>query len=141
MQAAKKFVARRFPDSELRVGEDPGEPILGATALRAFGEHVFKGKKLGIDSQRDVAVALRSDGITFRPPSRERSEQAELAPPSLAKPFIREHWPDITTALTFTLGKGGVGKTTISGGLAFNRYQHDKRGSVLISRCADSWIL
>lgn len=41
-------------------------------------------------------------------------------------------WPDPSTQLTLTLGKGGVGKTTISGGLAYTHRQQHPRANVLI---------
>src|SRR6185437_7708963 len=41
-EAARKFVARRFPNAELHVGEDPGAPLIGIENLRAFGEHVYR---------------------------------------------------------------------------------------------------
>src|SRR5947199_239951 len=45
-QRARTFVVQRFPNAELRVGEDPGAPLIGAENLRVFGEHVFARRPL-----------------------------------------------------------------------------------------------
>src|SRR5438874_13265227 len=47
---ANAVLEKKFPDVALRVGEDPGFPILGAKALAAFGEHVFAGKPLRLEA-------------------------------------------------------------------------------------------
>jgi len=103
--SARKFLARRFPKAELRVGEDPGAPIMGAGNLRAFGEHVFAQK----------ALRLKASG----PKGAERIS------------FAAADWPVLKTQLTLTLGKGGVGKTTVSGGLAY-RYRRQNAGRNLL---------
>jgi arsenite-transporting ATPase len=41
-------------------------------------------------------------------------------------------WPVTRTQISLTLGKGGVGKTTISGGLAYTRRQSHPRENLLI---------
>ena len=76
------------------MGEDPGCPILGIEALRAFGTHIFDAKKL---SGSVLTKAPRAAEVKFEPAT----------------------WPTLETPLTLTLGKGGVGKTTISAALAF----------------------
>jgi len=91
--AAQKFLQRAFPGRELLLGEYPGQPLMGVSALAKFGAHVFDGKKLTLTSAAPRATAPR------------------------LKPA---HWPALATPLTFTLGKGGVGKTTVSAALAFH---------------------
>src|SRR3954466_8250489 len=105
-ESARKFLTRRFPNAELRVGEDPGAPLIGADNLRAFGEHVFAGRPLKLE--------------TVHP---KRGREVKLKP---------VEWPVTRTQITLTLGKGGVGKTTISGGLAYTRRQSHPRENLLI---------
>jgi len=105
-KSARKFVARTFPDAEILVGEDPGMPLIGAENLRLFGQHVFEKKRLRIESEHPK-----------RPP---------------AVKFSVADWPVTKTQLTLTLGKGGVGKTTISGGLAYARHKDSPRTNLLI---------
>jgi len=105
-QTAEKFVARNFPTAEILVGEDPGMPLIGAENLRLFGQHVFEKKPLRI-----------------------KPEHPRRAP---AMKFTAAKWPVTKNQLTLTLGKGGVGKTTISGGLAYARHKHSPRTNLLI---------
>jgi arsenite-transporting ATPase len=92
---ARKFLRRNFPRAKVFTAQDPGCPILGTLALQSFGSHVFEGKKL-------------SGKILSKPP---RATQPK---------FETAAWPRLTTPLTLTVGKGGVGKTTISAALAFH---------------------
>lgn len=85
-----KFVARYY------VGEDAGSPISGVRSLLQFGEHVF-GK---------APIRERPPAVTSNNGARVRLQRTE--------------WPPLKARLTFVLGKGGVGKTTISAGLGFN---------------------
>ena len=93
-QAAVRFLRSEFKGLPLRIAEDPGKPILGRESLLAFGRHVFEGKAL------------------------------KLKPAKVAKvPKIgleAANWPALDAPLTLTVGKGGVGKTTVSAGLAFH---------------------
>ncbi len=89
------------------MGEDPGCPIFGIEALRSFGAHIFQGKKL---SQSIVRKAPKAANVTLEPAS----------------------WPQLVTPLTLTLGKGGVGKTTISAALAFHHRQSARNERVTI---------
>jgi arsenite-transporting ATPase len=91
--SAKTFIKRNFTKLPLFVGEDVGNPILGAGALLKFGEHLFAGRK---------AAATEAAATKFPP--------TEVAP-----------WPKIDSPLVFTMGKGGVGKTTISAALGFRQ--------------------
>ena len=97
--AARKFLVEKFSGIQVRVGEYPGEPILGAKSLLFFGEHVFAAKKLRMVRAKAGARGAKSNALKLR--------EAE--------------WPELHTSLTFTLGKGGVGKTTVSASLAFNQ--------------------
>lgn len=91
--AARAFLRKNFAGKQLFIGEDPGSPILGSTTLAAFAEHVFSGSRLRLN--------------VLAP----KSPQAKLKPVS---------WPKLDVPLSLVLGKGGVGKTTISAGLGFH---------------------
>ncbi len=106
-QSARKFIQKHFRDAELFWGDDPGCPILGVEALRCFGAHVFEGKRL--------PSSIRAKPAT---PGRFRLEPAE--------------WPPLISPLTLTLGKGGVGKTTISAALAYHHRKFSASESVSI---------
>jgi len=92
---AAAFLRKQFTSAKLRIGEDLGVPILGADALRRFGEHVFGAK-----------------------PLRLKSQLPKLARPSEPR-LSRTEWPTLASRLAFVLGKGGVGKTTVSAALGF----------------------
>ncbi len=106
-RAARNFLRKRFPEAKMLVGEDPGCPILGTGALRTFGAHIFERKKL---SGSVITKAPKVAKLKFEP----------------------AEWPRLATPLTLTLGKGGVGKTTISAGLAFHHRHSAKEESVTI---------
>ncbi|MBV9669410.1 MAG: ArsA family ATPase, partial [Acidobacteriales bacterium] len=69
------------------VGMDDGYPVLGVQALRAFGAELYRGVK-------------RKSGA-------ERTRMAPLE-------FLRAKWPEQKKRHVMTVGKGGVGKTTVS---------------------------
>jgi arsenite/tail-anchored protein-transporting ATPase len=102
---AQAFLRRKFPKIEVSRGEDPGSPIMGAAALAAFGKHVFQGEKLT---------------IVLEPP---RTAETELT---------STEWPAMEVPLSLTLGKGGVGKTTISAGLAYRQRRRQPKVAVTI---------
>ena len=110
--AARRFLKKNFPGAALREGEDPGFPIIGVEALRQFGAHVFSGRE-----QR------------LKPPVTLPTGTAE------ATPRRRVPWPVIAKPLALTLGKGGVGKTTISAALAW-RMRHAKKDSPPVTVCS-----
>src|SRR6185437_11298345 len=83
-----------------------GGPLIGVENLRAFGKHVFQGRSLAV-----------------KPLPTTRVQAVKFAP---AK------WPTAKTELVFTLGKGGVGKTTVSAGVAYARRQRNKSEKLLI---------
>ncbi len=70
--------------------------MIGAEALLAFGRHVFEGQQL--------RVALEP-------------------PPGKDLEFHASQWPQLETPLSLTIGKGGVGKTTVSAALAYHTRQ------------------
>ncbi|HET9741426.1 MAG TPA: ArsA family ATPase [Terriglobales bacterium] len=171
-EAAVRFLRKRFPKAELRVGEDFGMPILGTDSLRDFGALVFgKGREgsvkkafnrsviLSPSSGRRISANARAGNAVSRFSNRQsrvepghRTRKGSIGGDSSAKTgpqndrvgdgrkrrggvhFMRTHWPVTATPLTFTLGKGGVGKTTISGGLAYvRRRAHPREGLMICS--------
>ena len=105
-QSATIFFGGAFPGVPVRVGHDAGSPVLGIQDLLAFGEHVFRRKKL-----RQTAA--------------EPNIRRELQ-------FHAVQWPVLPTPLALTLGKGGVGKTTISAALAFHHRRAKPRQAVTV---------
>lgn len=103
---ALRFLRQHFRRVPVHIAEDIGAPILGAVSLSAFGEHVFAHKPLRL------AVAAP-----------ERSPELKLK---------RVSWPTLDARITWTAGKGGVGKTTISAALAMNQRQHARASKVMI---------
>ncbi len=105
-RAARTFLRRNFRGVTVRVGEHTGVPILGADSLLQFARHVFKAKPL----------------------------QLRVAPPQSPEPSLRRSvWPALHTPLSLTVGKGGVGKTTISAALAWNTRRHAKAAVTICS--------
>ncbi|HXO38725.1 MAG TPA: TRC40/GET3/ArsA family transport-energizing ATPase, partial [Candidatus Acidoferrum sp.] len=91
---AVQFLKQKFPRVPRLIGIDPGNPLLGAKQLQRFGDLVFAGERANL-----------------------------AAPPRAAKrklKFAKTKWPAAETRLSFTLGKGGVGKTTVTAALAFH---------------------
>ncbi|HUI83774.1 MAG TPA: ArsA family ATPase [Candidatus Binatia bacterium] len=105
--AARKFLRTHFPQAKVFSAGDPGCPILGIGALRAFGAHFFAGKKL-------PRSLLAKPG---------KAARVQLLPAA---------WPRLATPLTLTLGKGGVGKTTLSAALAYHQRTVAQRERVTI---------
>ncbi len=96
-RSAQRFLQTHFSGVPILIGEDPGGPLLGPEALAAFGEHVF---------------SCRALNYKLRPP--------RVKPVSLQT----TRWPSVKGRVALVLGKGGVGKTTISAALAFGaRYR------------------
>ena len=84
-------------------------PVVGTAALTKFADHVFDGSRTKI--------------ADF--PARR------VSPMRLKK----IEWPTLQVPLTFVLGKGGVGKTTISAALGFStRKKKQWSGSNLFGR-------
>jgi arsenite-transporting ATPase len=105
---AESFLKKHFPETEILRGEDAGSPILGTKELAAYGAHVFAEKKFTTER---------------RPPAADQN---------LEQRFERSRWPRLNVPLALTLGKGGVGKTTISAALAFAELHGSPRKQVTI---------
>ncbi len=92
---AEKFLERRFPRVPRLMGPDPGNPLLGPVLLRKFGAVVFGVRK----AKLEAAVPKKSRGKLK---------------------LVKQRWPVADTQLGFTVGKGGVGKTTTTAAVAFH---------------------
>jgi arsenite-transporting ATPase len=102
---AQRFLKKNFPRVPVLMGDDPGQPLLGASSLLAFGESVF---------------AKRPLRLTGAPPK------------SFSAKFTKAEWPALATQLSFTVGKGGVGKTTTSASLAFAHHRTHADSTVIV---------
>ena len=105
---AEQILQREFGNVPLHLAEDPGTPILGPDALLLFGKHIFE----------DVPLKLK------------------VTKPVSSKKLVLEEvdWPTLRVPLTLTVGKGGVGKTTLSAGLAFHtRRKHPAHAVTICS--------
>lgn len=110
-QAARKaqlFLKTKLPDVEIFVGPDPGNPILGIELLQKFGAAVFE---------------KRTEKLESDPPSRPRTLK-----------FRKQPWPVTGVPLSFTVGKGGVGKTTTTAALAF--YARSTQPRIRVTVCS-----
>ena len=103
-RAARAFLARQFSKLPVLTCEDKGGPILGVADLRALAAHVFDGKKLNV-------------------------ARAPAAPQLQIEQAL---WPELAVPLSLTVGKGGVGKTTISAGLAVHHRATHPRSALTI---------
>jgi arsenite/tail-anchored protein-transporting ATPase len=101
LRSARKQLSEVYPDTRILRGEDPGAPLLGVDQLSAFGRHIFEEKPLR---------------VTLKVPT-------ELSDPK----FERAEWPTEDREMAFTVGKGGVGKTTISAALALRTRAIEQR--------------
>ena len=97
-RAALEFCRKYFRGKSIYIAEDAAAPVMGARS-RAFGEHIFGGKR------------FRWEGNTRKPTLPEMR-------------LSRVEWPIVDRALSLVLGKGGVGKTTISAALGFTLRSH-----------------
>lgn len=104
---ARSFLLKKFPSAKLHIGEDPGFPMLGIDALRRFGEHVFGDKRLHLKVQ----------------PRTRSNHELNISPAA---------WPKLNSRTAFVLGKGGVGKTTISAALGF----HARQSKIPVEICS-----
>ena len=89
---ARALLRREFPRRPLRYAPDQGAPILGPLRLVQFGQQVFG----------DKCSQLKS-------PAPRKTSKPRLSPAA---------WPDVPQQLAITVGKGGVGKTTVSAAMA-----------------------
>jgi arsenite/tail-anchored protein-transporting ATPase len=104
---AERFLKQKFPRIPILIGPDPGNPILGIDLLRRFGAAVF-AKRMG---RLEVSAPQNS--------------KAKLK-------FSRQQWPVAEVPLSFTVGKGGVGKTTTTAALAFHARATDSKNPVTV---------
>ncbi len=104
---ARSFLRRHFRSRKVYIAEDAGAPVMGL-ALQAFGDHVFAGKR-------------------FSP----KAALPKPKPPEMR--LSRVEWPVLDRSLSMVLGKGGVGKTTISAALGFNTRL---RGGAAVDICS-----
>ena len=103
--AAQSFLRQHFSRTPVHVAEDIGAPTSGAASLLGFGAHVFAKKTLKVS----------------------------VATPKVAKiGFQRAKWPAFTTPLSLTIGKGGVGKTTISAAVSMVTRRRDEETALTI---------
>ena len=102
---AARWLKAQVPRVPIMTGPDPGNPLLGLPLLRRFGERVFEG----------AARELR-----MKPPT------------STGTKFQKTVWPAATTPLSFTVGKGGVGKTTVTAALGFHTRRSGANPRVMV---------
>ncbi|MDP9268127.1 MAG: ArsA family ATPase, partial [Acidobacteriota bacterium] len=115
-KAARAFLHQHFRGLPVHLAPDPGHPLLSAAQLAAFGAHVFQGKPLRIQETKPaVPPGAASTKLRF-----------------VKTRFTRTKWPKLETPLALTLGKGGVGKTTVSAALAFHSRATEPRVPVTI---------
>ncbi len=103
---AGQYLRRRFPRIPRLTGPDPGNPILGIDRLRRFGLAVFDKRS-----------------VSLRHPAPSPSQGPRLE---------KSAWPLVDAPLSFTMGKGGVGKTTATAALAFHARKGQPRIPVLV---------
>ena len=107
---AVQFLKIKFPRVPRLIGLDPGNPLLGARQLQRFGDTVFAGGQASL----------------VAPPPKASSKRKLK--------FAKTKWPAAKTQLSFTLGKGGVGKTTVTAALAF--YSRSLNKDVHVTVCS-----
>jgi len=105
-RSARAFIKKTFSGAALKIAQDSGAPVLGAHQLLRFAQHVFAGR---------------------RPPTgiAPRRSSTEIE-------YERVPWPTLRVALSFSIGKGGVGKTTVSAALAVHQRASDRQHPVAI---------
>jgi arsenite/tail-anchored protein-transporting ATPase len=100
LRSARKQLGEVFSETRILRAEDPGAPLLGVEQLSAFGRHIFEEKPLR------VTLSVPAEALTPQ--------------------FRRVEWPTEDREMAFTVGKGGVGKTTISAALAVRTRAEDR---------------
>lgn len=103
--AAGKVLRRAFPTVRQVVSLDPGAPIIGVATLQKHAAATFGNR------------AFKG--------TRARAKQTVHAKPV--------PWPGFEAPLTFTVGKGGVGKTTISASMALIARAREKMRTTICS--------
>ena len=102
---ASRWLKARFSRIPIMAGPDPGNPLLGPELLRRFGATVF---------------------------THARRDLRKKPPRNTALEYEKAVWPAATVPLSFTVGKGGVGKTTITAALAFHTRQSGTKPQVMV---------
>ena len=95
---AQLRLRKEYTKAAFYVGVDPGSPIQGVTDLKRFADAVF-GRRVAY-GHATKAPAIKS-----------------------APKLIETDWPLLRAPLNFVLGKGGVGKTTVSASLGYRTRQ------------------
>ncbi len=95
---AQSFLRKTYKRVPLYIGEDPGFPIQAPALLKEFGSAVFGKKKARWPAVKVPAADSALD-------------------------LIPGEWPALSAPLSFVLGKGGVGKTTVSAALGYHLRQ------------------
>ena len=104
--SARSFIKKHFSGASLKIAQDGGAPMLGSESLLQFAQHVFAGKK------PHRGIPPKSSGSNIK--------------------LEKVSWPVLRTPLSFSIGKGGVGKTTVSAALAVHQRSVDHKHSVAI---------
>jgi arsenite/tail-anchored protein-transporting ATPase len=117
---AMRWLKQHFARTPVLLGPDPGNPILGPAQLRRFGEVVF-GRAATSIHQLAVGPKRNAYGRNTKADAVERLK------------VKRTEWPVSEFPLSFTVGKGGVGKTTITAALGFvTRENGNKEDTVMV---------
>lgn len=105
-ERAQSLLKKEFPNGKFYVAEDSGAPVVGTHGLLVLADRVFAGKPRAWK------------------PLTPRVRPVRLAP---------TQWPVMSAPLTLVLGKGGVGKTTVSAALGFHTRHHGRRAVEICS--------
>jgi len=105
-RSATSFVKKHFSGANLNIAQDSGAPVVGSEQLLRFAQHVFAGRK----PPPGIAPKRSSAKIGFK----------------------KTTWPLLRIPLSFSIGKGGVGKTTVSAALAVHQRAADRKHPVAI---------
>ena len=103
---AVRFLHLHFKKVPVWMAQEAAAPVMGAAELARFGAHIFEQKVF--------------DGSRRFPPEAE------------APRLQTAGWPALEAPLTLTLGKGGVGKTTVSAGLALCQRALARKTSIAV---------
>ncbi|HZU23531.1 MAG TPA: ArsA family ATPase, partial [Terriglobales bacterium] len=103
---ARQYLRQHFPRLPMLVAPDLGAPVVGVNQLLSYGRRVFGRGRL---ATKTALPAMR------KPPRLKASR-----------------WPAVEQQLSITLGKGGVGKTTISAAMAVRLRERNKPAQVAV---------